>query len=111
MTITLYVNWSFQEIYRTDEELINGYIEYACEEEDFRRWLDENYTSDEIFAFTEHEKEEAKMSYQEELLKSARYWAYDNNMTQEINIQGIFPYIPILDVKRLNFLVDNSSGL
>lgn len=86
MTIKVYINWEEQEIYQNEKELIDGYIEYYCDEDDFRSWLDENFTSDIIFAFTEHEKEAAKMSYQEYLLKSAQSWAHDNNMEQEINI-------------------------
>ena len=86
MTITLYINWECQEIYKTEEELVEGYLEYACVKDDFRDWLDNNYSSDEIFAFTEYEKEDVKMSYQEELLKSAQYWAEGNNMIQEIEV-------------------------
>lgn len=86
MTVTLYVNWEQQEIYQNEEELVDGYIGYGCDEDDFRHWLDDNYSSDEIFAMTQSQKEEAENSYREHLLHSARYWAYDQNMKQEINI-------------------------
>lgn len=86
MTITIYVNWECQEIYPTEEELVNGYIEHNCEEKEFRWYLDNSYSSDEIFAFTEHEKEEIKKSYKEYLLRSARDWADHNKMKQKIEI-------------------------
>ena len=86
MTITLYVNWECHEIYKTEEELVEGYLEYACAKDDFSDWLDNNYSSDEIFAFTEYEKEEVKMSYNEDVLKSAQFWAAGNNMIQVIKI-------------------------
>lgn len=86
MTVTLYVDWIDRELYRNDEELVNGYIEYCDEDESFRSWLDANYNSDEIFAFTEYEKEEAKTSFNEYLLRSAKNWAYDNGMVYEIEI-------------------------
>lgn len=86
MTITFYVNWAEQEIYKNDEELLKGYLEYCCDEDDFREWLNENYNSDEIFAFEDFQKEEVKKSYQEYLIQSAQNWVYDNGMEQEINI-------------------------
>lgn len=86
MTITFYANWEEQEIYQNDKELIDGYIEHYCDENAFRDWLDENYNSDIIFAFTENKKEEVKIAFQEYLLQAARNWARDNSMEQEINI-------------------------
>lgn len=86
MTITLYVNWEYQEIYRDEEELINGYIDQCCDDDHFKCWLDDEYASDEIFDMTQSRKEEVKESYREYLLLSARNWAYNNNMEQEINI-------------------------
>lgn len=86
MTITLYVDWDYQEIYKNDDELVNGYIEHYCADDRFRCWLDDEYTSDEIFAMTQSQKEEAEKSYRNYLIQCAREWAYDNNMEQEVEI-------------------------
>lgn len=86
MTVTFYVNWDYQEIYQNEEELVDGYIGQCCDDDHFRCWLDDEYTSDEIFAMTQSQKEVVNESYREYLLQSARNWAYNHNMEQEIKV-------------------------
>lgn len=86
MTIKIYVNWEEQEIYRNENELIEGYKEHECPEDDFRDFLDNNYTSDEIFSFSEYQRMEVEELYNIYLLNSAHDWVYRNNMEQDIEI-------------------------
>jgi hypothetical protein len=87
MTITVYVNWSAQEIYKNDEALVEGYLDYhGGAEMYFNEYLGEAYEPDTLFYATEGKKKEILEKYNAVILENAKDWATDLCMKQEINI-------------------------
>lgn len=87
MTITLYVNWDSYEIYRDDEALVEGYLDYhGGRVSHFNEYLSELYEPDVLFYADEVEKKEILKDYNADVLKNAKDWAVENNMKQEIKI-------------------------
>jgi hypothetical protein len=87
MTITVYVNWSAQEIYKNDEALEEGYLDYhGGTEMYFNEYLGEAYEPDTLFYATEGKKKEILEKYNAVILENAKDWATDLCMMQAINI-------------------------
>lgn len=87
MTITFYVNWDSQEIYKNEEALVEGYLDYhGGAEMCFNEYLGEAYEPDTLFYATNEKKKEIFEEYKAVILENAKYWATDLRMKQEIEI-------------------------
>lgn len=88
MTITFYVNWDAQEIYRNEEELLDGYLRNYAWGKDmhFNEYLAENYEADTLFYATEEKKKEILERYNKEVLENAKDWAIELDMINTIEI-------------------------
>ena len=87
MTITFYVNWDAQEIYKNDEALVKGYLDYhGGKDEHFNEYLNEMYESDTLFYATEEKKKDILKQYNESVLEGAKDWAINCDMTCTIEI-------------------------
>ena len=87
MTITLYVNWEAQELYKNEKELVAGYFDYhggkdAC----FNEYLGEAYEPDTLFYATEGKKKEILEKYNAVMLENAKDWATDYDMITTIEV-------------------------
>lgn len=87
MTITFYVNWNSQEIYKNDEALVEGYLDYhGGAEMCFNEYLGETYEPDTLFYATEEKKKEILEKYKADILEDAKEWATDLDMINTIEI-------------------------
>lgn len=87
MTITFYVNWDSQEIYKNEEALVEGYLDYhGGAEMHFNEYLGEAYEPGTLFYATEGKKKEILEKYNAVIVENAKHWATDLCMKQEIEI-------------------------
>ena len=87
MTITFYVNWDVQEIYRDEEELIEGYLDYhGGKDDNFNEYLNEAYDSTTLFYATDTKKKEILEKYDVVTLENAKDWAINYDMIYTIEI-------------------------
>ena len=87
MTITVYINWDAQEIYKNEEELMEGYLNYhGGKDEHFNEYLNEMYEASTLFHATEDKKENILKQYNESVLEGAKDWAIDYDMIYTIEI-------------------------
>lgn len=87
MTITLYVNWEAQELYKNEKELVERYLDFhGGATAHFNDFLCEAYEADTLFYATEEKKKNILEEYNTTVLENAKDWASYNNMEQEINI-------------------------
>jgi hypothetical protein len=86
MTITFYVDWEAERIYKNESELVEGYLEYSGEDIHFNDFLNLNYESNTLFNATEDEKKNILERYNKELSEEAKDWAVSNNMKHTIEI-------------------------
>lgn len=87
MTITFYVNWEAQEIYKNDDALVEGYLDYhGGKDEHFNEYLNEAYDSATLFYATDMEKKKILEKYDAVLLENAKDWAIELDMINTIEI-------------------------
>ena len=87
MTITFYVNWNSQEIYKNDEALVEGYLDYhGGAEMCFNEYLGEAYEPDTLFYANEEKKKEILEKYKTVILENAKDWATGLGMINTIEI-------------------------
>jgi hypothetical protein len=87
MKVTFYVNWDSQEIYKNDEALAAGYLDYhGGAEMHFNEYLGEAYEPDTLFYATEEKKKEILEKYKAVILEDAKEWATDLDMINTIDI-------------------------
>lgn len=87
MKVTFYVNWNSQEIYKNDEALVEGYLNYhGGAEMCFNEYLGEAYEPDTLFYATEEKKKEILEKYKAVILEDAKKWATDLGMINTIDI-------------------------
>ena len=87
MTITLYVNWDSQELYKNEKELVEGYLDYhGGKEMHFNEYLGEAYEPDTLFYATEEKKKEILERYSADVLENAKDWAINCDMLNTIEI-------------------------
>ena len=68
MKVTVYVNWDEQKVYSESEyeiEIIHRVEEFCKDNNNFAEWLEENYSTIEIFNFGGKQKEEARQAFWE----------------------------------------------
>ena len=68
MKVTVYVNWNEQKVYSESEyevELINRVEEFCEDNDNFAEWLEENYSTIEIFNLESKQKEKAYQAFRE----------------------------------------------
>lgn len=89
MIITLYINWEAQEIYKNDDALVEGYLDYhGGKEMHFNEYLGEAYEPDTLFYATEEKKKDILEHYKAVILENAKDWAKDWDMLTPVEIQG-----------------------
>lgn len=87
MTITLYVNWEAQELYKNEKELVEGYFSWhGGEDACFNEYLSEVYELDTLFYATEGKKKEILEKYKADMLENAKDWAIDFDMITTIEV-------------------------
>lgn len=87
MTITLYVNWEAQELYKNEKELVEGYLDFhGGATAHFNDFLCESYEADTLFYATEEKKKNILKEYNTIVLENAKDWAKISNMEQKIEI-------------------------
>ena len=87
MTITFYVNWAEQEIYKNDEELVEEYLDYhGGKTMNFNEYLGEAYDPDTLFYASEQQRKEILETYNAVVLENAKDWATSYSMTTTIEI-------------------------
>lgn len=93
MNTRIYIDWEEGEVYFSLEEVANSLVFYN-HDFSFRAYLDNNYTSEEIYNMTKKEKDEAKQEYSAWVENETKEHIRDAEWTVlEINTE--------LDVKRI----------
>lgn len=87
MKVTFYVNWDAQEIYKDEEALVAGYLDYhGGEEMCFNEYLGEAYEPETLFYATAEKKKEILEKYNAVILENAKDWATDLDMINTIEV-------------------------
>lgn len=87
MTITLYVNWEAQELYKNEKELVEGYLDFhGGATAHFNDFLCESYEADTLFYATEEKKKNILEEYNAIVLENAKDWATDYDMITTIEV-------------------------
>ena len=66
MKVTVYVNWSEQEVFSEDEykkELDRRVEEFCADDVNFGEWLDTHYDSLELYNLQDDQKEEVRKAF------------------------------------------------